>query len=212
MRNFYWNKPVHESLTLVEPPEVEPVSLALAKKQCRIDADITEDDDLLEAIIIPAARKFVESLAKRAFITQTWQFNLDAFPFHRSWTLIGSPIYVPKPPLQQVNVVRYLDNTGDAIEIDEDSYVVDNASEPGRIVRKNGQAWPVAGFYPSSVQIEAVCGYGDTADLVPANYRQAILLMVGHYYRVREAVGDYGAEVPMAVQSLVDAESYGGYW
>src|SRR5215469_16680870 len=65
------------SFSLVTPPAVEPVLLADAKGQARID---TTDDDTLVTNLITGARQWAERYTGRAFITQTWQMALDLWP------------------------------------------------------------------------------------------------------------------------------------
>lgn len=207
--NLWWNKPLHSSTIVVTPPASEPVSLALAKKQCRIEADYTDEDDLI-ARLITAARLYCEARISRAFVTQTVKLSLDAFPFHRAWSPVGAALTLSKPPIQSVSWVKYIDPSGTLQTLDPSFYTVDASSQPARIVRNQLNPWPTTGFYPAAVQIQFVAGYGN-ADAVPANIGQAILLLTGHYYRVREAVGNYGAEVPLAVESLLMASSWGMY-
>ncbi len=59
------------------PPIVEPVPLALAKQQLRVDFP---DDDVLIAGYITAAREWAEVYTRRAFFNQSFVLSLDAFP------------------------------------------------------------------------------------------------------------------------------------
>ena len=205
--NFYFNRPVHTSLELITPPAIEPVTLDQAKAQARVE--ISDDDDLISSLIT-AARVQCEAYLRQSFITTTWQFNLDAFPFWRTWSVIGPPIVLPKPPVQTVAWVKYLDNGGNSTTVDPSLYTVDTASRPARIVRDFIQPWPVIGFVPNAAQVQYTSGYGDTADDVPAPIKQAILLLVTYLYAQR---GDTEglAQPPMAVTALLDSCSHGGF-
>ena len=44
-------------LTLITDATVEPVTLDQAKVQCRVDDDITTDDDLLQTLITAARQQ-----------------------------------------------------------------------------------------------------------------------------------------------------------
>lgn len=44
-------------LTQLSPPSAEPLSLADAKLHLRVDADITEDDGLIAALIVTARQQ-----------------------------------------------------------------------------------------------------------------------------------------------------------
>lgn len=185
------------SLTIVTPPAEEPVTLTEAKNHLRVD--LTDDDSLISALIV-AAREHAEAITRRAFITQTLKLSLDAFPAN------NGPIYVPMPPLQSVNSLKYFDTDGVEQTLNEGTdYLVDNESEPGRITPAPDTGWPATQNRPNAVSVEFVAGFGD-ASKVPQGIKQAILLMVGHWYENREAVtmqGNNAGELPMAVDSLL---------
>lgn len=185
------------SLTIVTPPAEEPVTLTEAKNHLRVD--LTDDDSLISALIV-AAREHAEAITRRAFITQTLKLSLDAFPAN------NGPIYVPMPPLQSVNSLKYFDTDGMEQTLTEGTdFLVDNESEPGRITPAPDTGWPATQNRPNAVSVEFVAGFGD-ASKVPQGIKQAILLMVGHWYENREAVtmqGNNAGELPMAVDSLL---------
>lgn len=210
MPNYWWNQVVHQSSKVIVEPAIEPITLAQAKVQCRIDDDITSEDDLITDMIV-AARRHCEKYSKRAFITQTIQHNLDAFPFWRNWSLIGPPIQMLKPPVQSVVSLQYYDESGTLQTFDPTLYTFDGFSQPGRIVRNEIQPWPIVAFVPNAVQITAIHGYGDDPTDVPATIRKAILLHLAWQYRNR---GDQEGTTapPQAIYDLLDNESYGGVW
>lgn len=185
------------SLTIVTPPAEEPVTLTEAKNHLRVD--LTDDDSLISALIV-AAREHAEAITRRAFITQTLKLSMDAFPVN------NGPIYVPMPPLQSVNSLKYFNTGGVEQTLTEGTdYLVDNESEPGRITPAPDTGWPATQNRPNAVSVEFVAGFGD-ASKVPQGIKQAILLMVGHWYENREAVtmqGNNAGELPMAVDSLL---------
>jgi len=80
------------SLVLKTAPTVEPLSLLEVKDHLRLDPDDNIEDALLNAFIT-AARQDCEAFQGRAYITQTWELWLDAFPGEAF-------IRLDKPPLQ----------------------------------------------------------------------------------------------------------------
>lgn len=177
-------------------PATEPITLAQAKAQCRVD--ISDDDDLFNDLIIPSARQYIEEATRRAFITQTWRLSLECWP-DRNY------IQLPKPPLVSVTSVTYTDNAGSATVLSSALYGVDTDSEPGRVVLNYGEVWPSATLRTMNpIQIIYVAGYG-AASAVPARFKQAILLLVGHWYENREAIvlGTISKEIELAVNSLI---------
>lgn len=182
------------ALVLTSPPEAEPIGLAEAKAHLRVDADA--EDALLEALIA-AARMHVERALGLALITQTWSYLLDFWPR-------GGCITLPILPVQAVASAKLHDASGGAATLDVEAYEVDALSEPARLVLK--------GALPSAVpralnayEISFTAGYGDEPEDVPAPIRQALLLLVAHWFERREPVvlGAAPQEVPATVAGLL---------
>lgn len=178
-----------------EPPQEEPISLDEAKDHIRV---IGEDEDLLIQSLITAAREWCEGFQQRAYVAQTRRLTLDRWPR-------GRTIHLPRPPLQSVTSIVYTDREGAQYTIETESYIVDTDAEPGRIVLAYGASWPSVALRPAAgVEITYVAGYGDASD-VPQKVKQAMLLLVGHWYEHREAVltGAMSKEIEFAVHSLL---------
>jgi uncharacterized phiE125 gp8 family phage protein len=163
------------TLTLVTAPSVEPVSLETAKLYLRVDG--TADDAEITRLI-KSARETCEEISRRAFITQTWEMILDAWPCD-----LRLKFY--RPPLQSVTSVKYLDQNN--VEHTWIDYIVDARSDPGVIVfntlpsdtlRKSG-----------AIAIRFVAGYGAAATNVPQRVIDAILGLIAYRYENREAPG-----------------------
>ena len=184
------------ALTVVTEPETEPVLVNDLKSHLRIDDLADEDPDL--GGYISAAREHVEGAARRALVTQTLKLSLDGWPE-------DDEIVLPRPPLQSVTTLEYLDEGGSPTTWPSSNYIVDTDSQPGRIVLAANVDWPSVTLYPvNPVQITYVAGYG-TAGSVPKKYVQAIKLLAGHWHENREAtlVGQIAREIPFAVESLL---------
>lgn len=182
------------SLKLIIPPAMEPITPQEAKSHLRIDGN---DDDMLISSLIAAAREYCETFQNRAYITQTWEMTLDSFP--------QMPLKLPKPPLQSVDSIKYINQDGIETVFDAANYVVDTDSEPGRIALAPGVSWPNVTLKPiGGVKIRFTAGYGD-ASAVPKMVKQAILLLVGHWYENREAVltESISKEIEFAVHALL---------
>ncbi len=178
-----------------EPTE-EPVSLAEAKLHCRIDG--TEEDSYINALIV-AARRHVESRLGQALCETAFVLRLDSFPC--------GVLELPNAPLISVENVKCIDVNGTEQTVATTVYDVDIASRPGRLRPKFGQFWPVTRSQMNSVSVEFTAGYGDAAD-VPKTIKQAILLLVGHWYKTREVVniGNIVTVIPVAVDALLAGE------
>jgi uncharacterized phiE125 gp8 family phage protein len=158
---------------LITPPAVEPVALADAKAHLRIDS--SADDALLTAALV-AARVHVEALTRRVLIEQGWRLYRDAWP-------PGRALSVSIAPLISVDAVTVYDAEGDPSVLDEDAYVVDAVSVPGRIVLATSA--PPPGRAANGIEIDVTAGYGSSSLDVPAPLRQAIMMLVAHWYEHR---------------------------
>jgi Phage gp6-like head-tail connector protein len=195
------------ALRLTTPPASEPLSLADAKAQIRVDDDYS--DDLITALI-SAVRRDVEAFLGRALITQTWTMVLDEFPdgsgggrLTNSFMSHNLHAYrkfreleIPRPPLQAINSIKYIGRTN-ALDPNYDSaydpstllhtmdpanYQVDLFGEPGRVAPQTNLFWPFTNLNllsPSlnSVIIEFDAGYADDAETVATYLPNAIAAM-----------------------------------
>lgn len=181
------------ALKLVTLPATEPVSLLEVKSHLRIDF---ADDDTLLAGFITAAREYCEMFQNRAFITQTWELTMDAWPCF--------PFQLPMPPLVSVSSIKYFDTANVETTWDAANYFEDTDSEPGRIGLAHSISLPTTTLRPiNGVKIQYVAGYG-VATAVPLRAKQAILMLIGHLYENRESVSQEDLkEIPFAVSSLL---------
>ncbi len=179
---------------LLVGPTVEPISLADAKTYLRVSG--TEDDSLIETLIA-AARVHVETLTRRALITQDWRKILDCWPEKRQ-------VELPLGPIQSLVAVRTFDDDGTPTELPLTQFVPETNSAPAKVLlpkqAPNTQLRAIA-----SIEIDYRVGYGATADAVPQDLRQSLLSLIGHWYQNREAVlmAGSGAIVPHGFDALI---------
>jgi uncharacterized phiE125 gp8 family phage protein len=152
------------------------------------------EDDLLSALIV-AAREYCESYQGRSYITQTLEMTLDGWP--------DLPMHVPRPPLASVVSIKYYGTDNTEYTLDAANYFVDIAHEPGRICLSSNGVLPSTALRElSSVKITYTAGGATVAKKV----KQAILLLVGHWYANREAAGKVTDEIKFAVHALLSQE------
>lgn len=188
------------SLVLFAGPPIEPLTVQEAKDWARITTDA--EDDLVEGLV-RSARAHVEQLAGRALLTQTWDLYLDCFP---------EQIDVPRPPLQSVTYIKYVDAGGTLQTLASSAYTVDTQAEPGRIVPAYGSSWPGTREQPNAVQVRFVAGYGSEPidiDAKAPELRQAIAVLVATMHEQREmateaTTGQELTNVPIAFYQLLD--------
>lgn len=178
-------------------PDLEPVSLAEAKLHMAIDIDAA---DTLIAWQITAARQYCEEYERRSYITQTITAKLQGF---------SNEIILPRPVLQAVSSIKYIDTGGDEQLLASSVYDVDVYREPGRVTLAHNQSWPALRGDVNGVEIIYTAGYGDAAADVPALTKAAILLFVGYLYENREAASVSSlAEIPIPVRNLLNKRTW----
>ena len=192
-------------------PTAEPVTLEEARTHCRVSQ---HDDDAYIAALITTARRWVERQTSLQCVTATWTWTLDRFP------LGLNPFYMPIVPLQSVTTVKYYDGDGVQQTVSADDYIVDTTSRPARIKPAYGDVWPIAQVRMNAVEIIFKAGYGGASPTVaqsvaavPRPIKQAIMLLVGHWYENREPIniGNIVSAIPLCVESLLVAEAPGSY-
>lgn len=185
-------------LRLVTAAATEPLTLAQAKTQVRVEADDTTHNDDLTALIIEA-RQYIEQRLGRQLITATWDLAFDRFPVGES------EIPIPLPPLQSITSLKYYDTDGVLQTWSSANYIVStDGSEGGRIALAPGVSWPAAQLRPEAVQIRFVAGYG-AASAVPAPLVRAVKLLVGHWFLHREEAiaGTSVSSIPTGVERIL---------
>lgn len=182
------------SAMLLTPPMGEPLSLADAKAFLRIEHDA--EDDLIAALIA-AARTQIEAQTRRALMTQTWRLTRDVWP--ASGTLPVLPV-----PLRAVTAIGVYDSAGMLQMLNVADFDIDTASAPARLAFARG-APPTPGRINGGIEIDIEAGYGDDSEDVPEPLRQAIRLLVTHWYENRRLIAASGevASLPASVAALI---------
>ena len=174
-------------------PTVEPVTLAEVKTHLRINH--SEEDSYL-AMLITVAPTAAEDRTGRTMLETTWQYTLDGFP---------DEIVLPNPPIISVTHVKYKDSDNVLQTLSASDYVVDTASQPGRIVRAYGKDWPATYDEINTVVVTYKAGYGTSAASVPAPLKQWILLAIGDMYDQSRSLSSEKVLTPSKfVDSLID--------
>jgi uncharacterized phiE125 gp8 family phage protein len=165
------------ALVLFTAPSSEPLTLTEAKAHLRVT---TADEDTLITSLVVAARRHVETLTRRALVSQVWDYFLDAFP--------GWEIEVPLPPLVSVDSIKYLESAAGAqTTLATSEYRADAKHQPGRITPGFGKSWPATYGVTNAVEIRFTAGYGAAA-AVPQGIKQAMFLLLSAWFEHREEI------------------------
>jgi uncharacterized phiE125 gp8 family phage protein len=154
-------------------PASEPVSLAEARSQCRIDGS-DSDGDLNRYII--AARALTEEYTGTKLVSQTVLMQASRF-----CDLIDLPV----APIISVSSVKYLDTAGAEQTLDTSVYELVNTGLEPQIRLKINQVWPsVRQCVSDAVRVTAIAGYST----VPESIRAAMLMLIAQWNDERSSI------------------------
>lgn len=183
------------ALIRTSAPLVPPITLTDAKAHLRVDG---ADEDALITSLIETATAHVERGFGLALITQGVTIIRDAWP--DSWL-----VELPLTPVQAVASVTTFEADGGSFVFDAGHWFADTVSHPPRIVLHGTAPWPKPGRRANGIEIAVTAGFGDAPSDVPEPIRQALLLLVAHWFERREPVvlEDEPHEMPATVSALL---------
>lgn len=168
----YW------TTSLVTAPTQEPIELAEAKRQLRVEESVTVEDDLIGALV-RLARRAAERHTGRAILTQTWRVKYDAFPCE---------IIVPFPPTASISSISYVDTNGDSQTLSSAVYQTALPSGPSssyaRIRPAYQQVWPQTRSQMEAVTVQFVAGW-TSPELVPEEILQGMKVAISYWWGKR---------------------------
>jgi uncharacterized phiE125 gp8 family phage protein len=180
---------IHMPSILVTPPAAEPVSLAEAKAHLRL---AHADEDALIGSLIASARRVAEARTGLCLINQVWIQFRDAWP-------ADGVIALGLAPLRAVEELAVFGEDDQKAVIEPAHYVTDFASRPARLMLRGSRQWPRPGRRLNGIGIRLAAGYGAAPESVPQPLRQAVLMLVAHWYHHR------GDETPPPLPARLDA-------
>ena len=190
------------ALELVTPPLAQPISLAEAKSQLRVEHN---DDDTIISRLIGVAVAYVDATGAlgACMMTQTWGQWLGQNP--GTVTLLLGPV-------QSVSAVKYYD-VNNVLQTDTlSNYNILGTKTRTIVAPKNGFNWPTTFQRDDAIQIQYVCGYGGTSYSVPQNVRHAMMMLVAHHYENRELelIGTISKTLPYGFDDMLGQSR--GHW
>lgn len=204
-------------------PEIEPVTLAEAKRHIRQFVNITNEDDDVE-VLIQVAREWVEVYTGRVMIEQSWRLSVRRalsyagdtvsgftgpgyYYGSTSWLKSGG-VYLRRSPVLEITALYTVDAAGEETLVAVDQYQLrDQGSKWPRIVPLAGAAWTGSEF-----RVEYRAGFADRlgspvtgAEVVPAALKHAMKLIIANYDENRGpvVVGTISAALPLGIDWLL---------
>lgn len=203
--------------TVITPAVVPPVTVEYARRHIRSLGN--SEDRLVQTWILSAAQLLEEKTGVQ-LITTTREIWMNEFPTigrHGGCTGAALRIELPRPPLQAVLSVEYVDGDGTVVPFSdglspETLYWTYKAPQtpnptPGYVEPLSGRSWPEARYESGAVRIRYRCGFGDSDDDVPEIVRQHICGLVGTFDRFRTSVHELTAgslvQVPRGIEEFI---------
>jgi len=177
---------------LLTPATTYAITPAEAKAHLRVDH---ADDDTYITQLIKVVTDVVEQYTGRQLLPATWAAYADSFE---------SVLRLRPSPVSEVSSLKYFDSTNTEITaVANTDYYTDLVECPATI--QPVSCWPSTYPKPNAVAITFVAGYASAA-LVPESIKQAMLLLIGHYYDRREelVIGVSSVEMPKNSTWLLD--------
>jgi uncharacterized phiE125 gp8 family phage protein len=219
-------RPPQGKVKLVSTVDGPMIPIETLRSQCNvvitdIDSDLIEsnpdDNDLLG--YLEAAIEHAEDFTGLSIALRTWELALDNFPHSwppHSWhgcATHDNGIELPRSPFISVESFFAPEGGSSDGEFDlGDDYIVDDFSQPPRLLPV--LAWPFMTSSTNAIRIRFRAGYRtesyfdtdyDGAQTLPAAIRQALLLLVGHFFENREnSVEKALSTIPQGFQALLE--------
>jgi len=188
-----------------EPDRSEPlVLLDLLKNHCRLPTDLTADDDYLIHLLKTAEQK-IESWAEISLRSSPYTLNFRSLPTQPEFctdTHIGVRLEVV--PVTEIVSVKYYDSEGNQQTLDPSDYALVDGAVPGCVLLPADTEACVSGLRPLPWQVNFLAGY-ESLDDVPSQAKELAMLLVGHWYRFREAIGSLPGSESGSVRLLADS-------
>lgn len=179
-------------LKLKVAPPITAVSLAEAKDHLRVDGT---DDDAYITTLINVATEAVQNYTRLQLMDATFQMFLDSFP-------ACIDLYIS--PVKDITHVKYYDADNVLQTLSADDYDVDYKDSPGKIYPAANKSWPTIYNRKNAVEIQFNAGETLAAN-VPDAIKQAMLLIIGHYYENRlDVVNTLNRELPKGSEYLLN--------
>lgn len=170
-----------------------------AKLWCKIDSDITADDDLIDDLIL-AAVDYFEQTSGRILSSSTKTLYLQQWPADRVITL-------PRGPVSSITSVTCRTTSGTST-VSSSDYVTSVGQEITMplIQFKDTAILPEPDGYVGAITVTYVCA----TTTIPASVKTAILTLVNHWYDNRASNSrDIGEELGPAIDRVCRRYSWG---
>ncbi|WP_299408956.1 head-tail connector protein [uncultured Roseobacter sp.] len=186
-------------MMLIEETTVPDAALPVDefKAHLRLGTSFGQDSaqDEVLAGFLRASMAAVEARTGKVLMTRPFSWSLTFWRDRDAQVL-------PVAPISALSRLSTVARDGTQVEIDAGQYWLERDSQRPRL-RSVGACLPVIPQGGSAV-VEFEAGYGPTWDVLPADLRQAVLLLAAHYYEYRHETSLSDGCMPFGVSSLIE--------
>jgi len=156
------------------------VDLDDLKLTMRIDGN---DENTALNALLEACEQKVEGWCGRKLVNQSLTVWYDYPP-------LGPILELPYSPASAVGIVSTYAEDDTETTFSSDSYITDLIGNPPRLILRDGYSWPTSLRAANALTVAYTAGYGDTYEEVPAGIREALKLLVIHFYEGKDRQKD----------------------
>lgn len=186
-------------MILLEETQIADAALPIAelRQHLRLGTGFAEDSlqDPVLGSFLRAAMAAIEGRVGRALLSRRFVLRLSAWRNDRAQPL-------PVAPVSRIDSVTLIDGDGavastvpaERWRLEEDAYAP--------VLKARGAGLPMIPR-DGRADVRFDSGYGQTFDAIPADLRQAVLLLAAHYYEYRDETALGQGCMPFGVTSLI---------
>lgn len=168
----------------VTAPATSSVLLAEVKEHMRIDS---ADEDTYLSALVAASERMIEAVTGLSLISRTYNlYTGDSIDRNKR------SVRMPVRPVIDINSIHIIGSDGSETLLPDSAYSLEKGLSP-TLSFNNSENWFSLLGPPAKLRINVMAGFGDNWNTVPANIRQALLLLITSLYFSRgdvERAGD----------------------
>lgn len=154
----------------------------------------TTQDEVLQSFL-RAAMSAVEARTGKILIARNFSWSLTF------WRDLDAQV-LPVSPVQDVTRVTLLARDGTSTEVPQDSYWLQKDSQRPKL-RATSASLPIIPD-GGTARLEFYAGFASDWSGIPADLKQAVLLLAAHYYEYRHETNLGDGCMPFGVTSLIE--------
>jgi uncharacterized phiE125 gp8 family phage protein len=172
-----------------------PVTYEEVVNHLRVDAD--DEEELVRGLIDAATAYFdgYYGVIGRALVTQTWVQKYDGW---------DAKMYLPVYPVASVTSVVYANTSGGSTTVTSTDYALYTDDCGDYVEFDQAYSYPTVST-ESGPKVTITYVAGTAVSAVPAAIKQAMLLLIGHWFAQRETVnvGNISGELAFTTNALI---------